>query len=1082
MLLGYPSAIIVNFKCFGGTEYLTGYEKKTGYLTRYKKNPLKLLLLLVLMVTVIDATVCPKIMVCFCHKCDVCQFFSENNLNCCSLSYIRAELFSYNHSDFFVLDSEVCPKVTLLCFTILFYYHNNKTWFDLNGYFFSQDSRSGKKNIFSRFMIFNIIIDVMRCHKLIIFLAYIVTILHHHMIHVLVNFGSRLKVNCEQFQCELFLTLVTQLLYGGCNIGTVFDMYVIRHWTPAELRRKAQGQTLEQRRMEASSKSLILVPHVEGVWNGKEAPLTKEAMAVAVAGRPAPNLKRSKYRTTADNDHMAAWLKAMGPTRALTDPRLVPFEDMIPSSAPLIDFLCLDSERDDTWSCPSWDTVRKWRDNRSITSEWATKVSVKEFVIGSGSEDQFGSFKANFWRRYQRDQEEFQTGVISLDNESVPCTTYDVVRIAENPDAWIPLTTMKDDDRAIPVRNKPAKGDQGYQFPAKIMFGGSDWVHMISFNSMKDTQGRTCIKAGVIPQYVVDFLTELPVVTGAGIRSDMLDIEHVFSVITGKPMQLKGSIDLGVLAVLAGWQLSKTGMLPLAVITLGMMMNKVVSTADWKWARTWSELPLALQAYAVGDIKMGHLTYNVLMALLHRQLFPDPELVCRLSRCDQKQWTRWFTFMIRDTLVGTEIDALSIPAAIRSGSRTELMECIRIRDKDGAIPLEAPARIKFLAGLVVWPTLTMGGPRYLQCVRQKYLAQYNVLLKSSALPGMDEFFKHELTPMDRLDGLFGHEDVLLVNENAPIPEPGWLDFHFGLASHHELTKPLFVFRGYQEADFLLSLTRIRESAKLSLNERGLREAMLEWTRLSYNRSEDLFEAMQDNLPLAKWFRGWYEAFRLQYLRGTGRDPKPVAWIENSMEAELQEARRQAAYRLDVMLREVEVHKKFMGSLEQAESIPINQDRTSWKATPTAALWLRGDAKNGSDSESGEPVVKRVRLMGDIEAMKMDSQAVKLGRFVADEEVLTLSPLIQFRDTHECTDGGRRMNGRVKPAQVVQMNPVPSFGATVRRVVERGPSHLDTQDVWEEYKRPAVPEPFDEFEDFDEFMPSPPPLPFDLADQ
>jgi len=41
---------------------------------------------------------------------------------------------------------------------------------------------------------------------------------------------------------------------------------------------------------------------------------------------------------------------------------------------------------------------------------------------------------------------------------------------------------------------------------------------------------------------------------------------------------------------------------------------------------------------------------------------------------------------------------------------------------------------------------------------------------------------------------------------------------------------------------------------------------------------------------------------------------------------------------------------------------------------------------------------------------------------------------------------------------------------------------DTQDVWEEFKRPEVPDPFDDFEDFDEFMPSPPSLPFDLADQ
>ena len=1060
-------AIILNLKSFGGRANLSD-----------KKNPLEIILLLVM--TVIDTTACPKLIVCSSYSKAVCQMLSENNFNCCSPSYKVTSFIFYNYSDFIVLGSDYCLKVTFLFKTN--FYNDNETQSDLCGDIFFSEIFFWEKNNYSQLIFFiDIIIDVMRRHNVIIYSAYIVTALHHHMFQIVVKFESELKVNCERFQCEHFWTLTSQFLYGGCNVETVFYLYFARCLFPAELRRKALEKTLEQRRMRVRPESFILVPHVEGVWNGSEARLTKESMAVAMASSPAPNVRRSRFRTTADNDHMAAWLKAMGPTRALTDPKLVPFEDMIPCGAPLIDFLSLDTERDDTWASPSWETVKKWSNNRSITSEWANRVSVKEFIIGSDSEEKFTSFKANFWRRYQRDQDEYQTGVISLDNESVPCTTCDVVRIAENPNVWVPLTSSRNDDQAIPVKKMPVKGDLGYQFPAKIMFGGSDWVHMISFNSMKDTQGRTCVKAGVIPQYVVDFLQELPVVIGAGVRGDMLDIEHVFSTITGKPMQLKGSIDLGVLAVLAGWQLSKTGMLPLAVITLGMMMNKVVSTADWKWARSWPELPSALQAYAVGDIKMGHLTYNVLMALLHRQLFPDPELVCRLSRCDQKQWTRWFTFVIRDALVGTELDSLSVPAAIQSGSRTELMKCIRIRNKDGAIPLEAPDRIKFLADLVVWPTLTMGGPRYLQCVRQKYLAQYNVLLGSTALPGVDEFYKHVLTPMDRLDAVYGHLDVLKMDEDVPVPEPGWLEFHLGLASHHGLEKPLFVFRDYKDVGFLISVTKIREAAR-ALNGRGLREAMLEWTRLSYNRSEDLFKALQASEPLAAWFRGWYEAFRLQYFKGTGRVHEPVASIETSMKAELTEARRQAAFRLDVMTRELAVHKKFMESLEQAESIPINEDRASWKVLPTAELWLRGDHKRASDSDIGEPVVKRVRVMGEIEAKKMDSQGVKLGRFTADEETLIIYPLVEFRDSYECTDGGRLMKGRVKPAQVVRMNPIPGFGGIDRRVVDRAPCASDKQDVWEEYQRPAVPEPFDDFEDFDDFMPSPPSLPFDLAEQ
>ena len=1015
--------------------------------------------------TMLDATVCPKVIVCYVST--VSQLMSNHNV------CIDVTIFFFvdsSNGDISVL------KIRKREYFFLYIFFMVKKWI-----------------LFQYTSVYNIIIGVTRYHNLIIMYLCIVATLQHHMTHTAVNnfFSdeSELKVNCGHFQCNHNWTHMTQLLYDARNVGTVHFMYFIRYWAPAELRRRAIQQTLDERALPVRKESFILVPHLEGVWNGSDAKLTKESVAVAVAGQKAPSKRRLQSRpTTADNDHMAAWLKAMGPANKLTDPRLVPFDDMIPCGAPLIDYLSLDSERDDTWTYPSWDTVRKWRGSRSITSEWASKVTVKEFVVGYDSEEKFGSFKADFWRRYQRDQDEFPNGVISFDTESVPCTTWDVVRLVENPEEWVPLTTLKEKEglQVIPVINKPSGMDTGYQFPAKIMFGGSDWVHMISFNSKKDSKGRSCVKAGVVPQYVVNFIEELPVVTGAGVHSDMVDVEHVFTVLAGKPVQMKGSLDLGSLAVLAGWQLSKTGMLPLAVITLGMMMNKVVSIADWKWARRYRDLPSALQAYAVGDIKMGYLTYNVLLALLHRQLFPDPELVCRLSRCTQEQWTRWFAHVIRDSLVGTAVDAVLMPAAIKSGSRAELMKCIRIRDKDGAIPLEAPSRIKFLAGLVVWPTLTMGGPRYLHCVRHKYLAQYNVLLRSTAFPGMDQYFKHELVPMDRLDALYGHEDIILANQDMAVPFPGYDVYHMGMVYHPDLESGPFKFQELGEVGFLVSVTRLKKSAA-SLGTRGLREGMLEWTRMSFIRSENLFKAMQDSVPLAQYLKGWYEAFRLQYLRGTGSEPTPVPWIEDAIKAELQDTIKQAALRYEMVMKEVEVHKKFMKSLEGAVSTPITEDRTSWKDFPTAALWVKGAEKRPGDFSEDEPLVKRIRLMSDIEAAKMDSRAVKLGKFVADfeDENTTLSPLVHFRDTDECTDGGRRTTGRVKAVQQVSMNPlpVPPLFKESRRVVERQPCSTDTQDVWEEHRRPVVSDPFDDFEDFDEFMPSPPSsLPFDLADQ
>ena len=543
------------------------------------------------------------------------------------------------------------------------------------------------------------------------------------------------------------------------------------------------------------------------------------------------------------------------------DPGLVEFEQLFPCGAPLIDFLSLDCEREDAWAYPSLDTVHKWIATRSITTSWANEVRVKEFIIGLDTEEMFDIFRANFWRWYGNDQNNLPTGVVSFDNESVPCRLYDIARIASNPDKWVLLDGNKGDTSDITSENMLEKSDKGANFTAKFMFGGSDWVHLISFNVKRGPDGKSHIYTCEIPQYVVAFLEEVPVIMGAGVNADMTAVEELFGVLSHSTVRMKGYLDIGSLVVLAGWQLSKTGMLPLAIISVGMAMNKAVSVADRKWGLRWSQIPPALQVYALGDIKMGYSTYNVLIFLLISQLFPDPELVCRLSRCSPDQWIRWFNILVCDALVGTSIDDKALSSAIASGSRSQLMETLRVRDLGGCISLEAPTRIKFLAGLVVWLVLTMGWPRYLHCVRSKYLAQFNMLLKSYALPGMQNFFRHELTPMDKMDAVFGHGDVLLLNAEKALVNPEWLEYHYSMVMHPDLDKPAFVFRKAGEYGFCLSQRRIRLSAQ-DLQGRGVREAMLEWSRLSYQRTEDLFVAMILNQSMAKGLRGWYEAFRL----------------------------------------------------------------------------------------------------------------------------------------------------------------------------------------------------------------------------
>ena len=883
------------------------------------------------------------------------------------------------------------------------------------------------------------------------------------------NIGSGVKKNIEHYELAI--------KNSAYIFSKVTDICLIRYYTPVEMRRKVIAKVHDVRRKPVNATSLILVPDVPGVWSGSSPALTKASVAGAIAGRAPPSFYKKK--PTADGDHMRSWLGNVGSTSTVVDPGLVEFDELFPCGAPLLDFLSLDCEREDAWAYPSLDTVHKWVATRSITTSWANEVKVKEFVIGLDDQAKFDTFRADFWRRYGKGQNDLPTGVVSFDTESVACNQYDLARFVSSPGKWVAFNGTKGDLSDISSENLPSKSDKGASFTAKLMFGGSDWVHLISFNIKKASDGKSRIYACDIPRYVVAFLEEVPVIMGAGVQADMKAVEELFETLSRSTVRMKGSVDLGSLAVLAGWQLSKTGMLPLALITVGMAMNKAVSCADGKWGLRWSQIPPALQVYALGDIKMGYLTYNVLISLLIRQLFPDPELVCRLSRCSPDQWVRWFNLLVRDALVGVSIDDRALSGAIASGSRSQLMETLRVRDLEGCISLEAPTRIKFLAGLVVWPALTMGGPRYLHCVRSKYLAQFSVLQRSLALPGMQNLYQHELTPMDKMDAVFGHVDVLLLNAEKAVVNPEWQEFHYSMVMHPDLDKPPFVFRKDGEVGFCLSKRRIQLSAQ-DLQGRGVREAMLEWSRLSYSRTEDLFHAFNTNQPMAKAFRGWYEAFRLQYLRGTGKEPTPVPWIEAKNVEELVSTTKDMVHKLEVMERELEVQRRLVKALEEAVAIPVTEDRMVWKQVPRAAVLLKSELAPSKVLEI-ETEERRIRLVSDAELHKQDSQEEKLKRFVGDVEFISLHPLVSFRDANECTDGGRKTKGRAKSHPSSAYNPA-GGAAEVFRQREEAKATFATQDEWEEHvpRRPRCPfsNPYEEDE---EELATSPVLDMDLND-
>ena len=174
-----------------------------------------------------------------------------------------------------------------------------------------------------------------------------------------------------------------------------------------------------------------------------------------------------------------------------------------------------------------------------------------------------------------------------------------------------------------------AHNDRYIQLLVRVMWGnGLSWAVMLTILTEPQRTGSKTSHRGKkfeVPDYVVSLLRNLPLVTGFGIRGDVLAIEDTFSLLTGRPVKLSGFVELGSLMLLEGWAMPTCNMPACHALMTGSILNKHVSRADDQWGQKWSQIPDAMQMYAITDLKHGWLTWVIAVGCMLRDLFPDPD-------------------------------------------------------------------------------------------------------------------------------------------------------------------------------------------------------------------------------------------------------------------------------------------------------------------------------------------------------------------------------------------------------------------------------------------------------------------------
>ena len=293
--------------------------------------------------------------------------------------------------------------------------------------------------------------------------------------------------------------------------------------------------------------------------------------------------------------------------------------------APLLDFLIKDCKKIDGWKFPRLEEIEIYQERRGLTLEMLNQIKVQEIVCGISSGSEILEIHQWITEMYKTDQQTFGSRVISMDMEDVKMTFYDTLRMAGKLEISSRCPVLQ---TQVELETIHRFGKDGWrQIPGKIMIGnGLSWVCIISLNLSWNERNEYILEKMSIQPEILDLLQCLPVSAGLGVRRDVRGVQEFYSLISGTELILEnGFLDLTSLAVLAGYKFPSKNMTAMGVQVIRSLLNQMVSTADDLWGLRWNMIPDALKCCALGDIKFGFITYNVLAGLLLRVLgyFPS---------------------------------------------------------------------------------------------------------------------------------------------------------------------------------------------------------------------------------------------------------------------------------------------------------------------------------------------------------------------------------------------------------------------------------------------------------------------------
>ena len=600
-------------------------------------------------------------------------------------------------------------------------------------------------------------------------------------------------------------------------------------------------------------------------------PITPSNIAKDIA-----DSKRKKGETC-DEDHMLKFCANNSLSDICIPSFSSPSEFLLLGGTSVLDVLAVDAKRLDTWNLPDGDAeiFEKMQKSRGLNLSILDQVEVKVLQTTEYNLDIVNDTLN--WARamYRRNQDDAPVGLISMACEEIAIPTETYLRIMATPGIQF----------QFPV--SPPKGTECTQFPVKIMFGdGMTWMLIFEIDSSpfpkrikKGLEKYAAITNIPFRRPIVEFLEELPKVTGINAEDNVRKLEYLIRGWNGQgDFRMKGFVDLGALAILAGWNLQHWDTTTLSTQLLGGVLNKAVSKGDRQWGRHFKRnTPDSLKAYCIGDVKFGHQAMIVLLRVLLLDLLPDPDVVLSFTRLPARDFIKRFNTFIVESAAGCVIG----PDLVFTAGRGRLAASLRFRTATG-LSASPPARVVALSeAFAEWPSVVNGGCRYLHQARTHFLTQCRILCDSGFSFWSVDIMPYPITQEMKENATYTMADIHTVSFKDPVvASPDVL----GLVMHGDLYA-----ESLEDVDDPTKLTSRLLLRTARMHKRIARELYAEWVRTHLLLLEGFFSVIKADSHYWQHLKSFYNEGRRIYLHCTGRSAPRDADCDRSNQTRGEEA-------------------------------------------------------------------------------------------------------------------------------------------------------------------------------------------------